>query len=186
VLRIGMCVCVYPHRRRIPSKIISQSESGVVFKHSSEYPDLPQPQKCLPVTADDKHQGNKTKSDQKGVYRAHREPYRTCNLAELSCQGVRSHSGNIPGLFSQGPFRAHSNNIQGTFGAHSVRAHSGPILETFWGHSVSAQRPRLYAQHAVRHFQGTLGARSGNIQGPIGEHSGPIGPVQGPFRAHSV
>jgi hypothetical protein len=49
------------HRRRIPSEIISQSESGVVFKHSLEYPDLPQPPKCLYG----RHQGNITKSDRK-------------------------------------------------------------------------------------------------------------------------
>jgi hypothetical protein len=58
-------VCVHRHRRRIPSETISQSESGADFKHSLEYPDLPQPPKCLPVTADDRHQGNITESDQK-------------------------------------------------------------------------------------------------------------------------
>jgi hypothetical protein len=31
---------VYLHRRRITAEIISQPESGVVFKHSLEYPDL--------------------------------------------------------------------------------------------------------------------------------------------------
>jgi hypothetical protein len=45
-----------------------------------EYPDLPEPPKCLPVTAVDKHQGNMTKSDQKGV---------------------REHSGNIQGTFRE-------------------------------------------------------------------------------------
>ena len=39
-----------------------------------EYPDPPQPPKCLPVTAVDRHQGNMTTSDQKAVYRAHRGP----------------------------------------------------------------------------------------------------------------
>jgi hypothetical protein len=41
-----------------------------------EYPDLPQPPKCLPVTADDRRQGNMTKRDKKpvnipGTFRAH-------------------------------------------------------------------------------------------------------------------
>jgi hypothetical protein len=61
------------------SELISQPEPGVVFHHSLlhsvlEYPDHPQPPKCLPVTAVDRHQGNITKSDQEGVYRAHRGP----------------------------------------------------------------------------------------------------------------
>ena len=41
-----------------------------VFEHSLlhsklEYPDLPQPPKCLPVTAVDRHQGNMTKRTKK-------------------------------------------------------------------------------------------------------------------------
>jgi hypothetical protein len=71
-------VCIFIWRC-IPSEIISQLEPGVVFEQSLlhsklEYPDLPQPPKCLPVTAVDRHQGNMTKSDQTGVYRAHRGP----------------------------------------------------------------------------------------------------------------
>jgi hypothetical protein len=76
---------VYPHRRRISSEIISLSESGVVFKHSLEYPHLPQPPRCLLVNADDRHQRNITKSDQKDIYRAHRAHHGT----------FREHSGNI-------------------------------------------------------------------------------------------
>jgi hypothetical protein len=71
-------VCIFIWRQ-IPSEIISQPEPGVVFEHSLlhsklECPDLSQLPKCLPVPAVDRHQGNVTKSDQKGVYRAHRGP----------------------------------------------------------------------------------------------------------------
>jgi hypothetical protein len=57
-----MCIFIW---RRIPSEIISQPEPGVVFEHSllhskSEYPDLPQPPKCLPVNQGTfrEHSGN--------------------------------------------------------------------------------------------------------------------------------
>ena len=64
-----MCIFIW---RQIPSEMISQPESGLVFEHSSEYPDLPPPPKCLPVTAVDRHQGNMTKSDQKDISSASR------------------------------------------------------------------------------------------------------------------
>ena len=68
----GVYVCIFIWRH-IPSEIISQPEPGVVFKHSLlhsklEYPDLPQPPECIPVTAVDRHQGNMTKSYKKGVH----------------------------------------------------------------------------------------------------------------------
>jgi hypothetical protein len=78
--------------RRIPSEIISQPKPGVVFEyfllHSKlEYPDLPQPPKCLPVTAVDRHQGNVTKSDQKVYIERIEDPRGLAKPAEVSCQG---------------------------------------------------------------------------------------------------
>ena len=75
----GGTVCVYLHMETRPLGNYFTAGTRGVFEHSLlhsklEYPDLPQPPKCLPVTAVDRHQGNMTKSDQKGVYRAHRGP----------------------------------------------------------------------------------------------------------------
>ena len=67
----GGTVCVYLHMETRPLGNYFTAGTRGVFEHSLlhsklEYPDLPQPPKCLPVTAVDRHQGNITKSDQKG------------------------------------------------------------------------------------------------------------------------
>ena len=93
-----------------------------------EYPDLPQPAKCLPVTAVDRHQGNMTKMTKKVYIERIEDPRGLAKPAEVSRQGgsrlgltfredeeniIRAHSGNI-----QRTFKEHSGSIQGTFGKH--------------------------------------------------------------------
>ena len=62
----GGTVCVYLHMETRPLGNYFTAGTRGVFEHSLlhsklEYPDLPQPPKCLPVTAVDRHQGNMTK-----------------------------------------------------------------------------------------------------------------------------